>query len=195
MYVVHAGIVTGVKSTALSVATTCFQYHGYGRRTGLKIRSSQEGVGSSPTFDTDSARGVSCRLVARNSSNFRDAVLRMGRGVEVPVGVTRCGRPLTPILHDHREGILPAAPGRRSTPWCAYLASMPGCCRPRRCYSRPSRRRDPSHLPPELILARIRVVTCVAGGADAEELDDHGRRAGLGRAAQCRRQAAHRPVR
>jgi hypothetical protein len=38
MYVVHGGIVTGLKPTALSVATTCFQYHGYGRRTGLKIR-------------------------------------------------------------------------------------------------------------------------------------------------------------
>jgi hypothetical protein len=38
MYVVHGGIVTGLNPTALSVATTCFQYHGYGRRTGLKIR-------------------------------------------------------------------------------------------------------------------------------------------------------------
>ena len=38
MYVVHAGIVTGSKSTALSVATTCFQRHADGRSTGLKIR-------------------------------------------------------------------------------------------------------------------------------------------------------------
>ena len=43
MYVVHAGIVTGSKSTALSVATTCFQCHADGRRTGLKIRSSFRG--------------------------------------------------------------------------------------------------------------------------------------------------------
>jgi hypothetical protein len=32
------------------VGDPCFQYHEYGRRTGLKIRSSQEGVGSSPAF-------------------------------------------------------------------------------------------------------------------------------------------------
>ena len=37
-------------SQTLSTTATCFQYHEDGRRTGLKIRSSQEGVGSSPTF-------------------------------------------------------------------------------------------------------------------------------------------------
>ena len=37
-------------SQTLSITATCFQYDGDGRRTGLKIRSSQEGVGSSPTF-------------------------------------------------------------------------------------------------------------------------------------------------
>jgi hypothetical protein len=52
MYVVHAGIVTGSKSTALSAAPTCFQCHADGRSTGLKIRSSQEGVGSGPNFRT-----------------------------------------------------------------------------------------------------------------------------------------------
>jgi hypothetical protein len=36
----------------LSITATCFQYHGTGRGTGLKIRSSQEGVGSSPNFGT-----------------------------------------------------------------------------------------------------------------------------------------------
>ncbi len=50
MHVAHGGIVTLLKPMALSVAPTCFQYHEYGRRTGLKIRSSQEGVGSIPTF-------------------------------------------------------------------------------------------------------------------------------------------------
>ena len=40
-------------SQTLSTTATCFQYHDYGRRTGLKIRSSQEGVGSSPTFGTE----------------------------------------------------------------------------------------------------------------------------------------------
>ena len=37
-------------SQILSITATCFQYHEYGRSTGLKIRSSQEGVaGSSST--------------------------------------------------------------------------------------------------------------------------------------------------
>ena len=34
------------------VIPTCYQCHAHGRRAGLKIRSSQEGVGSSPTFGT-----------------------------------------------------------------------------------------------------------------------------------------------
>jgi PhnB protein len=38
MYVGKGGIVTALKRLALSVAPTCFQYHEYGRRTGLKIR-------------------------------------------------------------------------------------------------------------------------------------------------------------
>ena len=46
-------IVTALQSKPLSITATCFQYHEYGRRTGLKIRSSQEGVGSGPTFGTD----------------------------------------------------------------------------------------------------------------------------------------------
>jgi len=50
MYVAQGGIVTVLKTRTLSVTATCFQYHGSGRRPGLKIRSSQEGVGSSPTF-------------------------------------------------------------------------------------------------------------------------------------------------
>ena len=40
-------------SQTLSTTATCFQCHGDGRRAGLKIRSSQEGVGSSPTFGTE----------------------------------------------------------------------------------------------------------------------------------------------
>ena len=50
MYVGQGGIVTALKLLALSVAPTCSQYHENGRRTGLKIRSSQEDVVSSPTF-------------------------------------------------------------------------------------------------------------------------------------------------
>ena len=39
-------------SQTLSTTATCFQCDDYGRRSGLKIRSSQEGVGASPTFGT-----------------------------------------------------------------------------------------------------------------------------------------------
>jgi hypothetical protein len=49
----QGSIVTGLKLETLSIAATCFQYHVCGRRAGLKIRSSQEGVGSSLTFGTD----------------------------------------------------------------------------------------------------------------------------------------------
>ena len=44
MYVRQGSIVTALQSKPLSITATCFQYHEYGRRTGLKIRSSQEGV-------------------------------------------------------------------------------------------------------------------------------------------------------
>ena len=42
-------------SQTLSTTATCFQCDGDGRRAGLKIRSSQEGVGSSPTFGTETS--------------------------------------------------------------------------------------------------------------------------------------------
>ena len=47
----------------LSINATCFQYHGTGRRPGLKIRSSQEGVGSSPTFGTTGLRQIAAFVV------------------------------------------------------------------------------------------------------------------------------------
>ena len=55
---------------------TCFQYHVYGRTPGLEIRSSQEGVGSSPTFGNRMAgsrrRGASRALqAARPTPNDR----------------------------------------------------------------------------------------------------------------------------
>ena len=53
MQTAHGGIVTGFQATALSVAPTCSQYHGNGRRTGLKIRWGNTRVGSSPTFGTE----------------------------------------------------------------------------------------------------------------------------------------------
>ena len=40
------------KTRSSNVTPTCCQCHAHGRRTGLKIRSSQERVGSSPTFGT-----------------------------------------------------------------------------------------------------------------------------------------------
>ena len=55
-------------SQTLSTTATCFQCDGDGRRAGLKIRSSQEGVGSSPTFgtQTDFANQLrKCRGVGR----------------------------------------------------------------------------------------------------------------------------------
>ncbi len=45
-------------SQTLSITATCFQYHEYGRRAGLKIRSSQEGGGSSPTFGISGLRHI-----------------------------------------------------------------------------------------------------------------------------------------
>jgi hypothetical protein len=48
----------------LSINATCFQYHEYGRRAGLKIRSSQGGVGSSPTFGSKTSGWVTPNWVA-----------------------------------------------------------------------------------------------------------------------------------
>jgi hypothetical protein len=45
--------VRALDSQTLSTTATYSQYHGYGRRAGLKIRSPQGGVGSSPTFGTE----------------------------------------------------------------------------------------------------------------------------------------------
>jgi hypothetical protein len=42
MYVRQGSIVTALQSKLLSITATCFQYHVYGRRTGLKIRSSKQ---------------------------------------------------------------------------------------------------------------------------------------------------------
>jgi hypothetical protein len=55
-YVRQGSILAAVKPRTLDITPTCFQYHGYGRRPGLKIRSSQEGVGSSPTFGIGDSR-------------------------------------------------------------------------------------------------------------------------------------------
>jgi hypothetical protein len=61
-YVELGNIVTALKPRTLSITATCFQYHVYGRGPGLKIRSSQEGVGSSPTFGTLDLRPIAtCR--------------------------------------------------------------------------------------------------------------------------------------
>ena len=46
------GIVKPCRVPEQCVNSTSAQYQSNGRRAGLKIRSSQEGVGSSPTFGT-----------------------------------------------------------------------------------------------------------------------------------------------
>jgi hypothetical protein len=43
MYVRQGSIVTALQSKPLSITATCFQYHEYGRRTGLKIQLAQRG--------------------------------------------------------------------------------------------------------------------------------------------------------
>jgi hypothetical protein len=50
MYVREGSIVTASQSKPLGITATCFQYHEYGRRAGLKIRWGNTRVGSSPTF-------------------------------------------------------------------------------------------------------------------------------------------------
>jgi hypothetical protein len=63
-------IVTGLNTKTLSIAATCFQYHEYGRRPGLKIRSSQEGVGSSPNFGVDDSSRIASPRIAGACSNL-----------------------------------------------------------------------------------------------------------------------------
>ena len=65
MYVRWGRIVTALHSKPLSITATCFQYHEYGRRTGLKIRSGNTGVGSSPTFGTIESWQIASALIAR----------------------------------------------------------------------------------------------------------------------------------
>jgi hypothetical protein len=48
----QSGDVRALDSQTLTTTAMCSLYHGYGRRTGLKIRSSRGGVGSRPTFGT-----------------------------------------------------------------------------------------------------------------------------------------------
>jgi hypothetical protein len=49
-YVRQGSFVTASQSKPSGITATCFQYHGDGRRAGLKIRSWQQGVGSSGTL-------------------------------------------------------------------------------------------------------------------------------------------------
>ena len=50
------------KTPEINVKSTSAQRQADGRRAGLKIRSSQEGAGSSPTFGTLDLRGIArCR--------------------------------------------------------------------------------------------------------------------------------------
>ena len=110
MYVGQGSIVTALQSRALSVAATCFQYHGYGRRTGLKIRSSQEGVGSSPTFGTFPKRTY---VNAGRIAPFLSMSEQPPRWSSISV----CLRP-TPSLRAERC-------------WLGRLCRRPGCHGPR----------------------------------------------------------------
>ena len=83
MQVAQGSIVAAVKPKNLSILLTCFQHHGYGRSTGLTIRSPQEGVGSSPTFGTQELRRFSAirRLalitMAAHTGARRNELVRM----------------------------------------------------------------------------------------------------------------------
>ena len=80
----QGGDVRALDSQTSSTTATSFQYHEYGRRTGLKIRSSQGGVGSSPTFGTlrRSARPlIPSRLVSSKRpdvENPDDSLFKVG---------------------------------------------------------------------------------------------------------------------
>jgi hypothetical protein len=62
--------VIALKSSPLIITATCFQNYEYGRRTGLKIRSSQEGVGSSPNFGVDDSSRIAPPRIAGACSNL-----------------------------------------------------------------------------------------------------------------------------
>jgi len=61
-----SGDITVCHTSNLTVNATCFQCHVHGRRAGLKIRSPQGGVGSSPTFGTFDGK-----LLTRQPSSAR----------------------------------------------------------------------------------------------------------------------------
>ena len=54
----QGGAVLALDSQTLSTTATCFQYHDYGRRAGLKIWSSQGGAGSSRTVANADLRRI-----------------------------------------------------------------------------------------------------------------------------------------
>ena len=82
MHVRQGSIVTALQSKSLSITATCFQYHEYGRRTGLKIRSPQGGVGSSPTFGTDAHIAIS--VVVTASTWIGHSLMEKGRNCARP---------------------------------------------------------------------------------------------------------------
>ena len=76
-------------SQTLSTTATCFQCDGDGRRAGLKIRSSQEGVGSSPTFGTIYLRQIAtCRFALQweQIGNSVAVILEPQRWLELKSG-------------------------------------------------------------------------------------------------------------
>jgi hypothetical protein len=69
--------VRALDSQTLSITATCFQRDGDGRRAGLKIRSSQGGVGSNPTFGIGCSRRITPGLVVRQSVKASKARARV----------------------------------------------------------------------------------------------------------------------
>jgi hypothetical protein len=116
-----SGDVTACPTSNLTVSPTCFQCHADGRRAGLKIRSSQEGVGSSPTFGTKatsppnprmgrgagrtSAQGGVPRMVPLEWRIHRSVPDDAGRLISALRGLVsnRCAS--SPAVEGHRGGV------------------------------------------------------------------------------------------
>ena len=78
----QGGDVRALDSETLSTTATCSQYHVYGRSPGLKIRSSQEGGGSSLTFGTDAHIAIS--VVVTASTWIGHSLMVKGRNWQRP---------------------------------------------------------------------------------------------------------------
>ena len=97
----QVSIVTGLKTKTLSIAATCFQYHEYGRRAGLKIRWGNTRVGSSPTFGTEFVYTL---------STTRTPLSAAGDGVPSKMSRIRLMTPVRPSRFRGRTGLASGSP-------------------------------------------------------------------------------------